>query len=323
MTELLVIDVGDAPDDGTGDTLYEAFTKVNANFSYLYSVEADSTILSNIISLSPPTGNYTEYGLNIQFANASNVSVLYDSTLSWLDPVTELQQDGAFKFTKDNTTLVGIYTNSISTFDNQNLNLLSKGTGVVSVAGTFNYEHQVFEYTLGTIDAAGLLAPSDPDALVNAQLLVDYVNAYYTNNTTYQIVATDNSATRVVATGGTAEHVQVLINNNLIATFTETEVQLGRILVNTEIASPAGEDLVLNPGANLNVSGSRITNVADPVAETDAVNLRTLTNSPLGSIIGTDLTNAPNGSLLIYNAASGMFEVSTTMIDQTMDAGIY
>lgn len=321
MAEQLIIDLGDSPDDGTGDTLYEAFTKVNANFTYLFDNQGE--IPNNLVLLEPTQAEITagtvEFGLQIAFPNTDTVDLFYDSTLEWLNPVTGLSQTGAFKFEKNNS-LVGIFTNSINTYANQNLNLLSKGTGVVTVGGTTNYEQQVFHYSFGTIDSDLLLSPKDPDALINAQALIDFVTAY--SNTDYQekIVALDNSDTQVVAE---ENQVRVIVDNTTVATFTQTETQLSRVLITDQIVTPVDQDLVLNPSLNVSVSGKRITNVADPIDPYDAVNLRTLENSALGSIIGVDLTTAPDGALLIYNATTGKFEASTVLVTQELDAGVY
>ena len=58
-----IINLGTGPDSQTGDTLYVAFTKVNANFTELYNVIGpDGTVVLNNIDAS---GNITATG-NIQ-----------------------------------------------------------------------------------------------------------------------------------------------------------------------------------------------------------------------------------------------------------------
>ena len=324
MTEQLIIDLGTSPDDGTGDTLYEAFSKVNANFGYLFNNQGE--IPNNLVLLEPTQAEIdagtTEFGLQVAFPSTDHVDLFYDTTLAWLNPVSGLTQLGAFKFEKNNN-LVGIFTNSISTYNNQNLNLLSKGTGLVTVTGTVNYEQQVFHYSFGTIDTDLLLAPKDPDALVNAQAMIDFVTAYHNSDYLEQIVALDNPGTRVVAESDSVDMVQVLVNNQTVAIFTETETQLGKVLITDQIVSEVGQDLVLNPSLNVSVSGKRITNVADPVDPYDAVNLRTLDETALGSIIGVDLTTAPDGALLVYNSGTQKFEATSLLISQELDAGTY
>jgi hypothetical protein len=321
MTEQLIIDLGDSPDDGTGDTLYEAFSKVNANFSYLYNSQGE--ILGNLVSLNPTQAEITagtvEFGLQISFPNADTVDLFYDSTLEWLNPATGSTQTGAFKFEK-NDSLVGIFTNSINTYSNQNLNLLSTGTGIVTVAGTADYEQQVFHYSFGTIDLDTLLEPKDPDALVNAQAMIDFVTAYYTSGYLEKIVALNNTNTQVIAN---TNQVQVVVDGSTVATFTDTETQLGQLVITDQITTEAEMDLVLNPASNVSISGKRITNVADPIDPLDAINLRTINDSALGSIIGVDLTTAPDGALLVYNLETEKFEATRLLINQEIDAGTY
>jgi hypothetical protein len=325
MTEQLIIDLGTEPDDGTGDTLFEAFTKVNTNFTYLFDTQGE--ISNNLLLLKPTQtqidNGTVEFGLQIDFPNSNDVvDLFYDSSLSWLNPVSGTTQTGAFKFEK-NSSLVGIFTNSINTYDNQNLNLLSKGTGVVTVVGTTDYEQQIFNYSFGTIDFSLLLSPIDPDALVNAQAMIDFVTAYHSFNYLDQIVSSNNSQTRVVAENDSVDQVRVIVDGQTVATFIETETQLGRVLITDQIFTPVDQDLVLNPSLNVSVSGKRLTNVADPIDPQDAVNLKTIEESALGSIIGVNLTTATDGALLIYNSTSEKFEVSTKLDNQEVDAGTY
>lgn len=71
-----------------------------------------------------------------------NAQFFFDETLSWQDPVTNLTRDGLFVFKTNVGGINGIRTTSINTNGN-NLNLINSGYGVMSVAGTIDYENQV------------------------------------------------------------------------------------------------------------------------------------------------------------------------------------
>lgn len=332
--EQLIINVGTSPDSGTGDTINEAFNKVNDNFTFLFNgYSIPGNFNSSYISLTPTTeelvNGVTDFGLLINFPNSSYVTMMYDSALPRLDPVTNSIQYGAFRVQDNTGKLAGIYTNSISTYGNQNLNLISSGTGIVSVTGTINYEQQVFQYVNGSIDTANISNPKDPDALVNAQAMIDYVNAYDFTNTEDRIVATDDQNTYVLASGATTKRVTIVIDNSQKAEFTSAGSQFSQILISDNRISSIGlgNDLILSPatGGNVSVSNRRITNLATPVDLGDAVNLEYVSGvmTSIGNFDDVDLQNLADGALLVYNETTSNFEATTTLPIGEIDAGTY
>lgn len=331
--EQLIINVGTSPDSGTGDTINEAFNKVNENFTFLFNgYNLPGNFNSSYISLTPTidelTNGVTDYGLLINLPSSKYVTIMYDSALPRLDPVTNSIQYGAFRVQDNAGNLAGIYTNSISTYGNQNLNLISSGTGIVSVTGTINYEQQVFNYVNNLIDPTAISTPKDPDALVNAQAMIDYVTAYNITNVPDRIIASDDPTTYVVASSDTTKRVAVIINDSQIAEFTSAGSSFGQILISdNQISSTnAYTDLILNTvGGNINASSNRITNVGSPVEPYDAVNLSYISElaSSIGNFGDVDLQNLVNGSMLIYNLDSGNFEASTEITIASIDAGTY
>ena len=325
--EQLIINVGTSPDSSTGDTINEAFNKVNDNFTFLFSqYSSPNNFNSSYISLTPTAEEFingvTDFGLMVNLPNASYITIMYDSSLPRLDPVTNTVQYGAFRVQDNNDNLVGIYTNSIRTYGNQNLNLLSTGTGVVSVTGTLNYEQQIFGYVNGIIDSTTVLAP---DALINAQAMVDYVSSFNAAND--RIVSATDPTTYVLASGSPTKNVTVVIDNTQVAEFNADGLQVGQVLISDNaISTPATTDLVLQPGAGGHVSASstRITNVADPVDLQDAVTLQyAISNFLTTDVLDPDLTNLQDGSVLVYNAITARFEATIKLNKQEIDAGVY
>jgi hypothetical protein len=331
--EQLIINVGTSPDSGTGDTINEAFNKVNDNFTFLFDgYRLPGNFNSSYISLTPTidelTSGVTDYGLLINLPSSKYVTIMYDSALPRLDPVTNSIQYGAFRVQDNAGNLAGIYTNSISTYGNQNLNLISSGTGIVSVTGTMHYEQQVFNYVNNLIDPNNLLNPKDADALINAQAMIDYVTAYNATYTTDRIIASDDPTTYVVASNDTNKRVAVVINDLQIAEFTSAGSKFGQILISdNQISSTVnGNDLIFNTdGGNIDASNNRIINVGTPVEPYDAINLSYISGlvSSIGNFGDVDLQNLVNGSLLIYNIDSGNFEASTEITIASIDAGTY
>ena len=331
--EQLIINVGTSPDSGTGDTINESFNKVNENFTFLFNgYRLPGNFNSSFISLTPTidelTNGVTDYGLLINLPNSKYVTIMYDSALPRLDPVTNSIQYGAFRVQDNAGNLAGIYTNSINTYGNQNLNLISSGTGIVSVTGTIQYEQQIFNYVNNLIDPTSISTPKDPDALINAQAMIDYVSAYNVTHITDRIIASDDPSTYVVASNDTTKRVTVVIDDSQIAEFTSDGSKFGQILIsdNQISSTDAYTDLILNTVAgNINVSNNRIINVGNPVEPYDAVNLTYISElaSSIGNFGDVDLQNLVNGSMLIYNLDSGNFEASTEITIASIDAGTY
>lgn len=327
--EQLVINVGNAPDSGTGDTLYEAFSKVNENFTALFGGPVGSNFFNgSFIALTPTPDDIingiTDFGILLNFSPSYNVTMMYDTSLSWLDPRTNSITTGAFRVQDNSNNLVGIYTNSINTYNNQNLNLLSTGTGIVSVTGTFHYEQQLFNYDNGSIDFGSLSTPIDPDGLVNAQAMIDYVTAFTSIYHTDSIISTQDPNTYVLALGGTTKTVTVVVNNSTSTVFNETGATIGQVVISDNIiqAYTGGTDLILKPGlgGTISVSDARISNVAEPVDVKDAVNLQYL-NTRMGNLdilANIDITNLTDGSVIVYNNNTQNFETT-----DVWDAGTY
>jgi len=105
----------------------------------------DLSIEDNIITLNKgETGagvSEGTSGISIDRGTLSSSQIIWDETQTWRDPISGQLKSGLFTF-KVGSALNGIRTNSIDT-NGGKLNLIGKGTGVVSVSGTDNYETQI------------------------------------------------------------------------------------------------------------------------------------------------------------------------------------
>ena len=121
----------------TGDLLVEGNTT---------TVESETlTIKDNIIVINEgETGNgitlFTA-GLRVDRGRDPDADFLFDETLNWLSPTNSVQ-NGAFVMRDQTGMLLGLRTNSITT-GGGDLFLINEGTGVISVAGTVDYESNV------------------------------------------------------------------------------------------------------------------------------------------------------------------------------------
>lgn len=302
----------------------------------------DLNVIDNIITVnSGETGNgvsktvagiHIDRGDGIEYPDAY---FLFDESLVSgysFDVLNRPTTSGAFKFSNDNGDLLGIYTSSIRTLPDQdtnlaNLYLLDEAVSGLIIVRSQNYEQGLFEYEINStiITEAGLRSPTDQDALVNAQALINYVDSYHLYNWQDRIVAQDNSDTRVVADAETVKNVQIIVGNTAIGRFTLNGAEFTNVIVKNEIQTPSGTNLILNPDQDVSVSNKRIIDLADPIQPKDAVNLQYLEYriGNLGLFDLIDSTLLEDGSLLIYNGITEKFEGSTILEKQTIDAGTY
>jgi len=112
-------------------------------------------------------------------------SVLYDESLTWLDPLTnDYNTSGSFVLKYSTGNLAGLRTSSITT-NNTDLNLIGIGNTVVSVRGTTNYERQVLPY-----DPDGVLIgtkPNHDDIIPNIRAIRDLLPVFADKNPPYKL----------------------------------------------------------------------------------------------------------------------------------------
>jgi len=79
----LIIKTGTLPNDKTGDSLFAAFNKVNANFTELYSITGGTTAnLKELIqdTIAEMIANGTLFGLTATYDDPNNALDLYNTS---------------------------------------------------------------------------------------------------------------------------------------------------------------------------------------------------------------------------------------------------
>lgn len=89
-------------------------------------------------------------GITLNQGVSPDVNIIYDLDITSYDPSGNTSAlgsnpDGSFIFKDDNDNLRAIVTNSIDTLGGD-LALISSGTGVITIAGTVNYEQRILDY---------------------------------------------------------------------------------------------------------------------------------------------------------------------------------
>jgi len=204
-------------------------------------------------------------------------------------------------------TIVGIRTTAINT-GGADLNLISQGTGIVTVQGTNDYEEQIFAYTGGGVDFSGNPVV-EPDALVNAKGVADYVSGFFTGRFQDTIESGITSPTKVEVKDeevtGLESRIIFTIDNSEAANFYNNRVELQHIrIVDTTIeTTSSNSDLVLSaPGAGSVKVDDTLLLTSVPHADDDG------TGSPFpnqGFDSDTDNPDAPEDGIKIYAKSEG------------------
>lgn len=89
-------------------------------------------------------------GITLNQGSSPDANIIYDLDITSYDPSGNTSAlgsnpDGSFIFKDDNDNLRAIVTNSIDTFGGD-LALISSSTGVITVAGTLDYEQRILDY---------------------------------------------------------------------------------------------------------------------------------------------------------------------------------
>jgi hypothetical protein len=248
---------------------------------------SDKTITVNNGETQAGVGGVTNEsaGIIVDRGSVTNAHLFFDEAKSFTRDGANV--DGAFTLENALGEQIGLYTNNILTLGNDNL-LLSTGTGFVTVSGTVDYEKQIWSYTGNDIELNpatddNLVAPSEPDALINVQGLRDYVRAFTSNNNQTLISApTGNGDTRVQAfdteQGDPTSQVTISINGTVTAEFFETSTEIGNINFqnSTITSSVTNQDLVISAagtGVVQVTSPFELPKSTDPAAPVDGVRM--------------------------------------------------
>lgn len=237
-------------------------------------------------------------GLLIDRGILPNASVIFDESKSFLDSATGTIKSGSFSLETESGALLGLYTNSIKTIDNNDLYLLSEGTGVVSVTGTVDYEKQIWSYTgsnisFNPITPDRLSVPSDTDILINVQALKDYVRDYHLYNYQTKISSPSPEGDTEIevfdtAAGDPASKAAIKIDNTTVVEIfsTQTNIEEVKIQDNTITSLSTNQDLIIQGNGTGSVqipTPLNLTKDTDPVAPVDGVKLYSKTEADGGT----------------------------------------
>ena len=217
-------------------------------------------------------------------AVSGNAQFLWDESVLWSDPWTQTPRYGLWVFqTKATGQVNGIRTNSIDT-DGNDLALIAKGTGTITVSGTVDYEEQIINYN-------NLLEALDDDLIPNIKAVIDKISWSIINDPSdkirrddTQVIVYDNNITGKITWYTTAGIITNQIN---VFHF---------LITNREMNVTVGSYVTIVGSGIANLDGTWQVQVADPLSYTFTI----LVSTPFA------VSNQPNvaTSVLVNNSKS-------------------
>ena len=301
-----LIDVGNVAGDGTGDTLYAAFTKTNNNFAELYStVETQGLTYVNVASTTSSAGTGARFTVT-RFANEYSATIVHrGSGYAVGNTVSILGNalggiNGVNDVTLTVSTLSNVTVGNIATFT-------TYGTPVqpvLSVAG------RVGNVVLTVNDVLGAVTPADLQSnIASAKVVVsDWIAA--------NIAASQNTAD---ITGGNIDGV-VISNSTLVntgGTFSTVTVtgltQTNTLLVNSTATVGGNLNFTSGHGIRFGDNTVQLTAAASPdlsgYATTTQLNT-SISNSTANAASQGAALNALRANITAANAAIATLEGS-------------
>jgi hypothetical protein len=287
----LVFITGDLNVQGNTTTINTTNMDIEDNIIVLNKGETGSSV-TEITS-----GIEIDRGTNVN----GNAQLLWNESILWRDPWTETSRYGLWVFqTKATGQVNGIRTNSIDT-DGNDLALISKGYGTITVSGTTNYEEQILDYLNGTME---ILAGGD-DNIPNIRAVVDKIDYQILNAPSDKIKRDD---TQVIVYDNNISRRITYFNTNGIY---NTTVNVFHFLTtNRELNVSVGTYITIVGSGIPNLDGTWQVQTADPLSYTFtilvtvAVALSNAVNNTTGVYVNGSKSNA---KITIDNTTVGEF----------------
>jgi len=214
-----------------------------------------------------------------------NAQLLWDESKTWVDPWEGLTRYGLWVFqTKASNEINGILTNSIETMGN-NLALISKGTGVITVSGTVDYEKQVINYN-STLQAL------DDDYIPNIKAVIDKIDYQILNAPSDKIRRDDTQV--IVYDNNISRRITYFNTSGIITTYVSVYHFL---TTNRELNVTVGSYVTITGSGSPNLDGTWQVQTADPLSYTFVIMLTS-------SVSLSQMTLLPTCNVYVNNSKS-------------------
>ena len=274
-----VVVTGDLEVRGTTTTVESSVTTIADNIITLNEGESGAGIRASF--------DY-KAGIEIDRGSLPTARIVFDEQVPFVTGGSS--GTGAFIFQDAGENFLPISVNSISA---QGQLYITTPGGAINVAGTVDYEENVFNYVAGSITDPGGGVVLNNDYIPNAKGVVDYVAFALATNFQPGISDADTSVTTSdFDTSGNESKVEVAVDGQIIANFHSNRVELGDIRIqNNEISTlNSNEDLLLASPGTGSVTAKDAFVITSSLYEDDA-------NNPADS--------APSSGVKLYSTDQG------------------
>ena len=274
-----VVVTGDLEVRGTTTTVESSVTTIADNIITLNEGESGAGIRASF--------DY-KAGIEIDRGSLPTARIVFDEQVPFVTGGSS--GTGAFIFQDAGENFLPISVNSISA---QGQLYITTPGGAINVAGTVDYEENVFNYVAGSITDPGGGVVLNNDYIPNAKGVVDYVAFALATNFQPGISDADTSVTTSdFDTSGNESKVEVAVDGQIIVNFHSNRVELGDIRIqNNEISTlNSNEDLLLSSPGTGSVTAKDAFVITSSLYDDDA-------NNPADS--------APSSGVKLYSTDQG------------------
>ena len=231
-----VVVTGDLEVKGTTTTVESTDTTIADNIIVLNNGQSGSGISASL---------QYQSGIEIDRGSLPNARVLFDESVPYVSGGSS--GSGSFTFENSAGQLLPVSFNSLNSLGDL---YITTPTGAINVAGTVDYETNVFTYVGANIVDGGSGVVRNNDYIPNAKGVVDYITYALSTNFQDQISEDDTSVvTDDFSVTGTESTVKVTVDGIISAGFFTNRVELaGLQVIENEIQTldSLGKDLILS-----------------------------------------------------------------------------
>ena len=292
----VVVITGDLEVKGTTTTVESTVTTIADNILTLNEGETGAGIRASF--------DY-KAGIEIDRGSLPTARLVFDEQSPYVAGGSS--GTGSFRFEDINGAFLPLNVNSINA---EGPLYVTTPNSAINVAGTVDYEKNVFNYTAGVItDPGGGNVVLNNDFIPNAKGLVDYVAYALSTNFQPSIADADTSvSTSDFDTSGIESTVVVTVDGLVTSNFYSNRIELGDIRIqNNEISTlNSNESLLLaSPGAG-SVRVKDALEITELLYEDDGVN---------------PSTNAPDTGIKLYSTNEGPGDTGLYYVNKNNTSG--
>ena len=290
-----VVVTGDLEVRGTTTTVESTVTTIADNILTLNEGETGAGIR--------PSFDY-KAGIEIDRGSLPTARLVFDEQSPYVAGGSS--GTGSFRFEDINGAFLPLNVNSINA---EGPLYVTTPNAAINVAGTVDYEENVFNYVAGAIVDSGSGVVLNNDYIPNAKGVVDYVAYSLANNLQPGIADADTSVSAIdFDTSSSESTVLVQVDGTSIVNFYSNRVQLSDIKIqNNEISTlNSNESLILSAPGTGSVRVKDTFEITSALYEDDTV-------SPASTI--------PDSGIKLYSTDEGTGDTGLYFVNKDSTAG--